>query len=882
VRLPAVALAVSFSGGILLGSQEFFLARFSAPSGLFLLICMAVLAAYAGFALAWKNHLRTGALCSVILWTVLGSAAAAIAHEPFPAHHILSVLASKRLELSSPLRWHGRLRDEPRELVWGTGMDVDLDRVEYEGAAMPLTGGLRLTFPAQAQEAAPLPDLHAGDEITFTTKARMPPIFRDDGAFDRRAYLASQGIHLVANFRAAELIERDSPAPLSPRNLLARVRAHLRRTLDAFFPASPESAAILRAMLLGDRSFVDRDESKSFQITGTYHVLVVAGLHVTAIAVFLFWMGGVLRLPRVFVALASLAVLAAYVAVIEQRPPVLRAALMAGIVVLGRLLFRRLDLLNSAALAALLILLARPLELFDASFQFSFLAMACIGGIAVPWLERTVEPYAHGLRDWRDVTRDLSHEPRQAQFRIDLRIAADWLTRRFPKKLQRLVQNGSVCVLSGTFRVYEIFVLSLVLQAGMLPLMAQQFHRVAISGALANLFAVPLTGILVPLGFLALAAGVVLAPVARVLAVPLGWLTALLLRIVAWFAHFPRWSYRIPGPPFAVLILFLVLLVVFAAMMRFRSRWTGFAAAGLIACGMLVATYPLAPKTSSGSLELTAIDVGQGDSLLVVSPHGGTLLIDAGGGFTGFGSDARRAGPDPGEEAVSPYLWSRGFQRLDIVALTHAHHDHIGGMAAVLENFRVGRLWIGREVSSSAQTALEDLARSKHIPIEHEQRGQTSDWDTVNMQVLWPELSSGETFSRAQNNDSLVLRLSYGRRTFLLAGDLEKQAEREIVSGMGEGALRADVLKVGHHGSKNSTTEGFLARVSPQLALISAGAENTYGHPNAELLERLHRAGVRTLRTDVDGAIHVLTDGKDLDVSCFVPCAAGKPGPGSR
>jgi competence protein ComEC len=882
VKLPAVALAVFFSSGILLGSREFFLVRLSTPSGLFALVFVAFLTVSAGLVLAGKNHLRSSALCSVFLWVVLGAALAAIAGHPLPPQHILPMLESRHMDLSSPLRWHGRLREEPRDLAWGSGMDVELDRVEYEGAVMPLAGGLRLTLAAGAPEAPPLPALHAGDEIAFTAKAHLPSIFRDDGAFDRRGYLSSQGIHLVASLRAAELVERDSLAPHSPRYFLARLRARLRRTLDALFPASPESAAILRAMLLGDRSFVDRGESRDFQLTGTYHILVVAGLHVTAIAVFLFWLGGRLGLPRVFVALASLAALTAYVGVIEQRPPVLRAALMACIVILGRLLFRRLDLLNSAALAALVILFFRPLELFDPSFQLSFLAMACIGGIAAPWLDHTVEPYARALRDWRDVTRDLSHEPGQAQFRIDLRAAAAWLAARLPKKVGRPAQSGAVGLLSGAFRVWEIFVLSLVLQIGMLPLMALQFHRVALSGPFANLFAVPLTGILVPFGFLVLGAGIALAPVGRLLAQPLAWLTALLLRVVAWFAHFPRWSYRIPGPPLAVLVLFLVLLVVLAAAIRFRPRRARLAACALLACGFVIAIYPFAPRTAPGKLELTAIDVGQGDSLLVVSPQGAAMLIDSGGGFTRFGASERRGGPDPGEEAVSPYLWSRGFQKLDIVALTHAHQDHIGGLTAILENFRVGHLWIGREVSSSAQAALENLARSKHVPIEHEHSGQAREWDGVNMQVLWPDLSPEDGAASPKNNDSLVLRLTYGRRTLLLPGDVEKQAEYEIMAETAEEGLRADVLKVGHHGGKNSTMEYFLARVRPQLALISAGAENPYGHPSAEVLERLESVGVRVLRTDRDGAIHVLTDGERLEVSCFIPCAAGKPVSASR
>ncbi|HYA98159.1 MAG TPA: DNA internalization-related competence protein ComEC/Rec2, partial [Methylomirabilota bacterium] len=701
-----------------------------------------------------------------------------------------------------------------------------------------------------------------------------PPVFQDDGAFDRRAYLESQDVHLVATLRAAQLIERESPSARSMRYRMASARARLRRTLDALFPASPESAAILRAMLLGDRSFVDRDASKNFQVTGTYHVLVVAGLHVTAIAVFLFWLGRLLRMPRTIVALASLVALCTYVSVIEERPPVLRAVLMAGIVVVGWILFRRLDLLNSAGLAALLILLFRPLELFDSSFQLSFLAMACIGGIAAPWLDRRIEPYARALKDWRDVTRDLAHEPRQAQFRIDLRAAMGWLARRLPGRLERPGQDAAVRVLSWTFRVAEILALSFVLQAGMLPLMAQEFHRVTLSGPLANLFAVPLTGILVPLGFVTLGAGAILAPAGRFLAHPLAWLTALLLRVVGWLARLPRLSYRIPTPPVAVVLLFLSLLIVMAVMTRLRMRRTYFAAIALLACGLVVAVFPFKPRISPGTLELTALDVGQGDSLLVISARGTSMLIDAGGSFTGWGGGAQRRGPDPGEEAVSPYLWSRGFKKIDILVLTHAHHDHLGGMFAILENFRVGRLWIGREVSSPAQAALEKLAREKHIPIEHEQRGARMDWDNTRLEVLWPEVSPDDPAAPSKNDDSLVLRMTYGERTFLLAGDAEKQAEREMVSESTEKSLRADVLKIGHHGSRNSTTPGFLARVSPGLAVISAGAENSFGHPHAELLERLQGAGVRVLRTDREGAIHILTDGKRIEASCFVPCAA--------
>ena len=438
--------------------------------------------------------------------------------------------------------------------------------------------------------------------------------------------------------------------------------------------------------------------------------------------------------------------------------------------------------------------------------------------------------------------------------------------------------------LSLTFRVWELLVITLALQVGMLPLMARDFHRIPLSAPLVNLAAVPLTGVVVPLGFLTLATGLIFPVVGKLLAVPLAWLTVLLLHIVHWFAHFPRWSYRIPGPPFWLIVLFFASVILLAAEIRLEHWQRKTIVRGLcvafIACALTIAIYPFGERWTKGSLELTVLDVGQGDSLLVVSPGGKTLLIDGGGAFGGFPGHEEHNGIDPGEEAVSPYLWSRGFQKLDVVALTHAHQDHLGGLPAILDNFHVARLWIGREVSSPALAKLEELARERRITIEHELRGKSFQWDGVDGRFLWPEIAPEEVPSSAKNNDSLVLRLRYGNQTILLPGDAEKQVEREILSENSAEAMHSDVLKIGHHGSKNSTMPEFLAAVRPRLGIISAGADNPYGHPSPELLERLETAGVNILRTDRDGAVHVLTDGARLEITCFVACTgAAKAAP---
>jgi competence protein ComEC len=274
-------------------------------------------------------------------------------------------------------------------------------------------------------------------------------------------------------------------------------------------------------------------------------------------------------------------------------------------------------------------------------------------------------------------------------------------------------------------------------------------------------------------------------------------------------------------------------------------------------------------------MEVSVLDVGQGDSIFIVSPGGKTLLIDGGGAFGGFAGQNNH-GIDPGEEAVSPYLWSRGFQKLDVIALTHAHQDHLGGLTAILENFQVGQLWIGREINSAALTRIEQLATSRKIPIAHETRAKTFAWDAMQGRFFWPDASPATSAAAPKNDDSLVLKLQFEDRSVLLPGDAEKEAEREILSEEDQNDLRAQILKIGHHGSKNSTTAEFLAAVKPRLAVISVGEDNPYGHPNAELLERLATAGVRVLRTDHDGAVHILMDRNSLEVSCFIPCSPFK------
>jgi len=874
MRLPAVALVAAFAGGILLGLSPVI------PAGAALYPYLEVIAACVlvliaiGFALTLGGWLRSAAAVSLGCWIGLGCLGALITRQPLPAEHVFSRLAAQQLPLRTPLRWHGTLRDEPSRLPWGCGIELSLSGVDTADGFLPLTGGMRVGFTAKDGEPE-LPELHAGDEVSLLAEGRLPLFYKDPGAFDRRAFLARQDIHLLATLRASVLLEKTGGAEPSVHSRIAAARGRLRQQLDTMFATSPPTASILRAMLLGDRSFVDRAESVDFQKTGTFHVLVVAGLHVGALAAFLFWAGRKLRLARSAHTLVILLVLSAYVVTVEQRAPVLRAGLMTAIVVLGSYFYRRLDLLNSAALAALLLLIAKPVFVTDTGFLLSFLAIACIAGMAVPLIDRSVQVYIRALADWNDVTRDIGLQSRQVQFRLDFRDAAGLLTKRLGERTRRFAEELSARIARCGLRIAEIFLLSLVLQAGMLPMMARDFHRIALLGPIANSFAVPLTGVLVPLGFLSLALSFVVPRAAGLLAHPLGWLVALQERIISWIAAIPHGSYRIPGPPLWLISVFFVTAVVAVVALRGnRFRW--WPNAVIVFClataCVLIATYPFAPSINRNRLEVTVLDVAQGDSILVVSPEGSTLLIDGGGAFEGFRGRPEHLGPDPGEEAVSTYLWWRGFQKIDAVALTHAHQDHVGGLTAILQNFRVSRVILGRETAAPALTRLKQVAERLHVPVEHQRRGQSFLWDGVQMDFLWPEISPEEVAPEAKNNDSLVIRLRYKDRTILLPGDAEKQVEYAMLAENDPGFLHADVLKVGHHGSKNSTMPEFLAAIAPQISIISAGEENSYGHPHPELLERLESSGSRILRTDRNGEVQILTDGHDLQVSCFEGC----------
>jgi competence protein ComEC len=553
--------------------------------------------------------------------------------------------------------------------------------------------------------------------------------------------------------------------------------------------------------------------------------------------------------------------------IVENRPPIFRAALMAGIYLFARLLYRRMELLNVASLSALAILAVRPSEIGDASFLLSFSAVALIGALAAPWNAQTSEPYLRGLEHLEDVTRDASHPPRVIQFRIELRAATARLAARLPSGVPALGRHLVRDPLRVALYLWDLAVISLVLQLGMLAPLAYYFHRVTLAGPIANIPAVLLTGLIVPIGFFTLTTSLLW----HRLAIPLARLLALLLTSldasVQWFARWRLASYRIPGPPLYLIVAFAVCSALLAAAIRSRRRvWQWMGTGALMAIAVVIALYPFSPRQNGKDLEVTVLDVGQGDSLFVAFPGRHTMLIDGGGALESFHERGMRSGIDTGEEVVSPYLWSRGLKRIEVVALTHAHQDHLGGLPAILENFRVDELWVGHDVESAAYQNILALAAARGVRIVHVKAGNSFTRGAVSGSILWPEDTSEER--AAKNDDSVVIRLTDGSRSLMLPGDIERPSERQILAD--DPPLSADFLKVAHHGSRTSTIDAFLSAVNPAFAAISSGKDNSFGHPSPDVVERLESAGVRVYRTDRDGAITVTTDGRALSVTTFL------------
>lgn len=746
--------------------------------------------------------------------------------------------------------WEADGPTEARQLI-----DLETEEVIVDGEAHAIKSGVRLAVYSEAETN--VPPFQYGQRLQFSTKLSPPHNFRDPGVFDYKEYLAENGIEVLGSTKLAELAILPGFSGSHLQQWRARAHRSVLQKIASLW--RPAEANLLDAMLVGDESFVGHESRTEFQRTGTYHLLVVSGMNVGILAFVMFWaFRRLLRMNDVAASILTILATAAYAFLTYVGPPVWRATLMLALFLGARLLYRQRSTLNAIGIAALGVLLVDPHALIGASFQMTFLCVVVIAGIGIPLLERTSQPYARGLRQLDTLACDRTASPKIAQFRLDLRMIVQRIGRFVGDKTARhtLVAFGRCLIASA-----EVLFISLLMQLGMALPMAYYFHRVTVAALPANILVLPLTEIMMP----AAVGAVGLSYVWHLLAAAPAWVAGRALDAITGTIHILGGlsvaDLRVPTPALAA-ILFTGCALALAIF--FSRRRTSLAAAGLLllaGSAWWIAKIPPHAELAPHVLEVTAIDVGQGDSLFLACPDGRTILVDAGGLPQWMHSQF-----DIGEEVVSPYLWSRGVSRLDAVEVTHGHADHIGGMFAVVANFRPRELWIAANSSTPEMDALVHEAQKLGVRVVEHKSGDALGFGGTAIRFLAPD---GETFvgKRKENEASLVMKITYQGTSALLEGDAEKRAEKEVA----KEEPQADLLKVAHHGSATSTIPELLAAVRPRFAVISVGANNVYGHPREEVLERLAQAQVKTFRTDLDGAVTFYLDGKGVTPQTFVP-----------
>jgi competence protein ComEC len=869
---PMLFAALMFAGGEMLAHLLW------RPPAL-LLAAVVLGAVTAGFAA--QRAPRIALLPMLLTWLLLGDFSSEIQRGPTAQTALGLIADSKPRILVGEVERLGPVRIEQSKSPYSN--EIRVEHVQQIDLAVdsasngvdtttPIRGGVRLTIFAPLDQA--LPRLGCGDALQVMAPLHKQERFLDPGVWDGSAWLLQQGIGALGSTAAAKVsVVRVAPRRWSRATLPCRVHSlqegagtrlidyaaaqHTWRRLPAWLRLSSDDAAMLTAMVTGDRSWLQHHLRVGFERTGSFHLLVVSGMHLAIFVGCVFMVARRLRLSFVWASLATIPCAFGYALFTGFGQPVQRSFWMVTLFLIGRLLWRERRSLNAIGFAALCLLAANPSALFDSGFQMTLLSVIAIAGIAAPIAQKTFEPYMKGLRDLDTIAVDLSLPPRVAQFRVSLRLLADSLRPHLGRYFADHVLPAGI---KFVFHLSQLLLVSVTMELVMSLPMALYFHRITVMALPVNVLIVPLLSLLLPCALLTFA-GLMISP--AVAALPAA-VTAALLHMVSGMVHFfsnmSAADFRIPGPT-NVAIAGWVALIALAIWLVRRPRYGIWMASAALAMGSLLAVLPRSIDHRAGALEITAIDVGQGDSLLLITPEGRSLLID-GGGLVGATPDSNF---DIGEDVVSPVLWSRGIRRLDAVVLTHAHADHIGGLHAVFDNFRPRKLWIGHNPTSESYGALLAQAGRLGTAVRSHTAGEQFSFGSVKFEVLAPE-PDYQPKEAPGNNDSLVLRAVYGKTSALLEGDAEFPSEARMIA---RGGLRSDFLKVGHHGSRTSSTPAFLAAVSPSVAAISVGQRNTYGHPRMEILQELQSSKVLTYRTDALGATTFYLDGTSVSAGIW-------------
>ena len=683
-------------------------------------------------------------------------------------------------------------------------------RAPVSEAARGLLGAVALvSFPAGGLGG------FAGQRVVIRARLDLPGGSRNDGEPAQRDELADQGVRLI--------LVAHHPGDVRALGFASgweawwtRARVALAEAIESRLP--PLEATVLEGILWGDRGNLPAALRQEFSDTGTVHVLTTAGLHLGIMAAMLARLATLLPIARPVRAVLVVAGSWLYAALAGMHLPTVRAATMLTAGTVAVELGRARTASAVLATAALAVVVPHPLVLLSPSFSMSF---ACVAGIAL------ISPIlsALGLREGCGL----------------------------PRFMVELVRT------------------SCAVQIALWPLQALYFNAFTPYAIVTNMIVVPLVGVVMAAGSLLAVSTFVVPALAGPVSNIAWWGLTLIIASVKQFATLPYAHVDMPPPAHAFLVMYWAMLgllfIVLHRSIAMRKVLMGSFCAG----GLLVAVYclPGVAEAASRDMRVDVLDVGQADCIVIRGPGGHAMLVDGGGRLERTTSGAIVAAPLGDRVAtriVMPFLLRHWVTHLDAVVLTHPHGDHAGGLPVILSRERVGVLYdSAQEYAGPAYHRALDVMRVRRVRWVRAQRGVRFDVGPgVHVKVLAPEEPLITGTSSDINNNSVVLRVTFGNIAILLTGDAQSESEGRLLSHGGDD-LRAAILKVGHHGSAYSSTPAFLAAVHPKIAIISCGLHNVFGHPSPRTVEALSAVGADVYRTDLDGGVSISSDGVRID-----------------
>lgn len=708
---------------------------------------------------------------------------------------------------------------------------------------------VKAKFLIKFQESVPL---RYGKQITLTGVLQEPQGKRNPGGFDYKAYLARQNV--VGIVEVIGLLRIGEQRGFPPLRWIEALRIQTEHLIDAIYTRISLHAQLVKGILLGKRSDIPSETLDTFRNSGTFHVLAVSGLHVGLIAGFCYFGFSRFRFPQKVVCLLTIVAVLIYASLIGFRPSVFRAALMAILFLSAALIDRDTDIFNLLAVAALVLLLLNPHQLWDVGFQLSFVAVASI----VYFVPKMEKPLQHL---WEDTA--ASAEADLSMLTKFRREAVKWF------------------VLS--------YLVTLAAQIGTAPLIAYHFFRTYPLGMVVGPFAVGLVSLIVAMGMGSIGISLAWLPLAKFLyalnhviisifllglvCIGLAWLPlakffyvlnhvimSTFLLLVGMFGQ--AWSVmKLTPPTFGGFVLYIAVCLGITHWRWVRDQLRIASLIGLSVVAIWV--WDAALHERGRLLEVVTLDVGQGDAAVVRFPDNRTMLIDGGIRRTYYDEKKQeRTDYDVGERIIEPYLDYYGIRKLDMVVLTHPDLDHGGGLGYILENFEVSRVLGISDMPLDSQTnrRLRAIAEACNIPYAFPYAGEIALTPTATLNLLHPiDAASTNLLDEDKNDDSLVIKLSYGEVDVLFTGDIGKAAEARLIASGQD--LRSEILKVPHHGSRTSSSVPFLDAVRPSCAIFSLGKGNRYQFPHAEVVARYEGRDCRLWRTDASAAITLRTDG---------------------